>query len=188
MSVGAKGECAAPYDQRSVWTYQSKLSSSVFHLPDTCITRTSSLITQMESLPKLPTTRRLVTGHNKTGKAIFEFDEILMPVNPFPQASPDSGTSLPALGVTLIHRTRGFPVKIQGSIEELTPDNVRRGQGMKGIVCQIVDLAPTPKGQDVLLHRNQSLDYGVVLKGSMQIILDDGAEETLREGDVYVQK
>lgn len=38
------------------------------------------------------------------------------------------------------------------------------------------------------MHRNQSLDYGVVLRGTMQIILDDGEEKTLGEGDIYVQK
>jgi hypothetical protein len=136
----------------------------------------------MATLNNLPTTRRLVTGHDQKGKAVVEFDDILTPFNPFPKtvSTPES-----ALGVTLIHRTRGFPVKIQGSAEELTPVNVRRGQGEKGIVCQIIDLPPTREGH---FHRNQSLDYGVVLKGTMQIVLEDGIEETLGEGDVYVQK
>lgn len=142
----------------------------------------------MEPLPDLPTIRRLVTGHNKEGKAIFDFDEVLVPVNPA-YITPEQARlpDLP-LGVTLIHRTRSYPVKIQGSTEELTVDNLRRSQGEKGIVCQVVDLPPTPKGEPGFLHRNQSLDYGVVLKGSMKIILDDGVEHTLREGDVYVQK
>lgn len=138
----------------------------------------------MEALPDLPSTRRLVTGHNKQGKAIFDLDGALKPFNPRPTTSPTG----PPLGVTLIHRTRNFPVKIQGSAEELGPDNVRRGQGEPGIVCQIVDLPPTAKGDSGHLHRNQSLDYGVVLKGSVQLVLDDGVEETLREGDVFVQK
>jgi hypothetical protein len=142
----------------------------------------------MDSLPHLPTTRRLVTGHSSEGKAIFEFDEVLAPVNPAPTASALLGSSELPIGVTLIHRTRNYPVRIQGSREELAVENLRRGQGEKGIVCQIVDLPPTAKGQPGFLHRNQSLDYGVVLKGTMQIVLDDGVEETLRDGDVYVQK
>ena len=131
----------------------------------------------------LPTTRRVTTGHDKSGNAIVEFDDNITPVNPV-------GISPPALpfGVTLMHRTRGFPVKIQGSTEELTPDNLRRGRGEIGVVCQIVDLPPTPEGEVGHFHRNQSLDYGVVLKGSMQILLDGGTMETLQEGDVYVQK
>lgn len=142
----------------------------------------------MEQLAYLPSTRRLVTGHDTSGKAIFEFDEILKPVNPTPKTSGESAGLGTALGVTLIHRTRNYPVQIQGSTEELTVENLHRNKGEKGIVCQIVDLPPTPDGDAGFLHRNQSLDYGVVLKGTMQIILDDGLEQTLREGDVYVQK
>ncbi|OQV01449.1 Cupin domain-containing protein [Cladophialophora immunda] len=142
----------------------------------------------MEQLSHLPETRRLVTGHNREGKAVFEFDDLLTPVNPTPKdARPGTSADRP-VGVTLIHRTRNYPVKIQGGREELTMDNVRRGQGEKGIVCQIVDIPPTPKGAKPYLHRNESLDYGVVLKGSLQLLLDDGAVETLREGDVYIQK
>lgn len=142
----------------------------------------------MEQLSHLPNTRRLVTGHNREGKAIFEFDELLTPVNPTPKGSrPGTSTDKP-VGVTLIHRTRNYPVKIQGGKEELAVENVRRGQGEKGIVCQIVDIPPTPEGATPYLHRNESLDYGVVIKGSLQLLLDDGLIETLREGDVYIQK
>ena len=140
----------------------------------------------MDPINQLPTTRRLVTGHSQNGKAICAFDEALTPVNVFGNTSLESSDQ--PTGFTLIHRTRNYPGKIQGSAEELEPKNLRRGQGDRGIVCQIVDLPPTPEGKASYLHRNQSLDYGVVLKGSMQIILDDGAEQTLREGDVYVQK
>jgi hypothetical protein len=149
----------------------------------------------MDPITTLPATRRLVTGHNERGKAVFEFDEVLTPFNPYPKsggsevaADTADTDERPPLGVTLIHRTREYPVKIQGGAEELASENVRRGQGELGIVCQIVDLPPTPRGETGYLHRNQSLDYGVVLKGSMQILLDDGVEQTLTEGDVYVQK
>jgi quercetin dioxygenase-like cupin family protein len=132
-----------------------------------------------------------VTGHDGKGKATFQFDDFLTPFNPFAISSNSEAASNadePPLGVTLIHRTREYPVKVQGGAEELAPDNVRRGRGEPGVVCQIVDLPPTPSAKSGYLHRNQSLDYGVVLKGSMQILLDDGAEQTLREGDVFVQK
>lgn len=142
----------------------------------------------MEPITNLSTVSRLVTGHDSKGKAVFEDEQNLTPLNPRLNSSSDFLQSAQPLGVTLIHRTRGFPVRIQGAVEELTPDNLRRGQGPPGIVCQVVDLPPTPEEQTLYLHRNQSLDYGVVLKGSMQIILEDGEERTLNEGDVYVQK
>ncbi|KIW80845.1 hypothetical protein Z517_03868 [Fonsecaea pedrosoi CBS 271.37] len=142
----------------------------------------------MEQLNHLPPTRRLVTGHDRDGKAIFEFDDLLTPVNPTPKSARSDPSTPQPVGATLIHRTREYPVKIQGGREELTVDNIRRGQGEKGIVCQIVDVPPTPDGTKPYLHRNESLDYGVVLKGPLQLLLDDGAVETLREGDVYIQK
>ncbi|KIX06609.1 uncharacterized protein Z518_04585 [Rhinocladiella mackenziei CBS 650.93] len=145
----------------------------------------------MQPHPHLRPTRRLVTGHSPDGKAIFESDDKVIPVNPTPAPASDTPedeqTALP-VGITLIHRTENCPVKIQGSRNELNVENLRRGQGEKGVVRQIIDLPPTSQDKPLYLHRNQSLDYGVVLKGSMNIILDDGEEETLREGDVYVQK
>ncbi|RFU24884.1 hypothetical protein B7463_g11450, partial [Scytalidium lignicola] len=60
----------------------------------------------MEPLTHLPTIRRLVTGHDSAGKAIFEFDEVLTPVNPTPKTGRGSEGLGTALGVTLIHRTR----------------------------------------------------------------------------------
>lgn len=144
----------------------------------------------MDLLRQLQPTRRLVTGHDSRGKAIFQFDEVVHPVNPLGTKTleGDGDAATLPLGVTLVHRTRGYPVQIQGAEEELAPDNLRRGQRAPGIVCQVVDLPPSSTGSAGYLHRNQSLDYGVVLKGTMQIILDDGVERTLNEGDTYVQK
>lgn len=139
-------------------------------------------------LTQLPTVRRLVTGHNDKGTAIFEFDEKLQPFDPYSDPSQRNTSPGKPLGVTLIHRTRGTPVKVQGGEEELGSENVRRGRGEPGIVCQIVDLPPDSSDKQNFLHRNQSLDYGVILKGSMDIVLDNGETAILREGDVYVQK
>jgi hypothetical protein len=149
-----------------------------------------SPVSKMSSpeLTHLPATRRLVTGHDDAGKAVFFQDTRIHPFDPFQSSTKAQPISTPhSIGVTLIHRTHGFPVKIQGGEEELAQGNVKRGQGEPGVVCQIVDLPPAADAQPYL-HRNQSLDYGVVLKGSMEIILEGGAKKTLYEGDVYVQK
>ncbi|KAL4936973.1 hypothetical protein BDV06DRAFT_216246 [Aspergillus oleicola] len=50
-----------------------------------------------------------------------------------------------------------------------------------GIVCRIVDFVP---GNDVFMHRSQSLDYGVVLGGTVELVMDSGDVRTLRRGDV----
>jgi quercetin dioxygenase-like cupin family protein len=38
------------------------------------------------------------------------------------------------------------------------------------------------------MHRTRTLDYGVVISGSLVLELDDGIEVTLNAGDVLVQR
>jgi hypothetical protein len=133
-----------------------------------------------EPLLHLPPVRRVVTGHDATGKAIFHRDELITPV----AASSSHGRT----GFTLIHRTKGFPVKNQGTDSELGVENLQRSKGPAGIVCEVVDIPPGKSGESPLLHRNRSLDYGVILDGTINLVLDDGAEQTLRMGDVFVQR
>ena len=48
-----------------------------------------------------------------------------------------------------------------------------------------VDFAP---GFECMMHRTQSLDYGIVMEGSVELILDDGKTELMQRGDVAVQR
>lgn len=54
-----------------------------------------------------------------------------------------------------------------------------------GTIIRIVNFGPhhTP-----LMHRTQSLDYGVVLEGSVVMELDDGSKTILNKGDIAVQR
>nr|GAT47299.1 predicted protein [Mycena chlorophos] len=47
------------------------------------------------------------------------------------------------------------------------------------------DFAP---GDVTPAHRTQSLDYGIVMKGSVVLELDNGERTTLNEGDTVVQR
>lgn len=38
------------------------------------------------------------------------------------------------------------------------------------------------------MHRTQSLDYGIVLQGEIEMILDSGEKRTLKAGDIAVQR
>lgn len=38
------------------------------------------------------------------------------------------------------------------------------------------------------MHRTKSLDYGVVLEGEVEMVLDDGSVTKLRRGDVAIQR
>lgn len=59
-----------------------------------------------------------------------------------------------------------------------------------GVYCRIVDFPATGEQPDDvnILHRTQSVDFGVVLKGSIKLVLDDGIETVMNEGDVCVQR
>ncbi|ROV97048.1 hypothetical protein VSDG_04190 [Cytospora chrysosperma] len=54
-----------------------------------------------------------------------------------------------------------------------------------GSVLRIVDMRP---GGETPMHRTVSLDYGVVLEGEVELVLDSGESRVLRRGDVSVQR
>ncbi|KAH8594821.1 hypothetical protein B0O99DRAFT_623729 [Bisporella sp. PMI_857] len=54
-----------------------------------------------------------------------------------------------------------------------------------GTVLRIVDMQP---GQTSAMHRTTSLDYGVVLEGEVELILDGGETRVLKRGDTCVQR
>ncbi|PQE15118.1 Cupin domain protein [Rutstroemia sp. NJR-2017a BVV2] len=54
-----------------------------------------------------------------------------------------------------------------------------------GTVLRIVDVEP---GHTSPMHRTTSLDYGVVLEGEVELILDSGETKVLKRGDTCVQR
>lgn len=54
-----------------------------------------------------------------------------------------------------------------------------------GSVCRTVDFAPGSVSPN---HRTQSLDYGIMVAGTMVMVLDDAKEIELKSGDVVVQR
>lgn len=54
-----------------------------------------------------------------------------------------------------------------------------------GTVLRMVDLPP---GSTSPMHRTVSLDYGVVLDGEIELILDKGATRLMKRGDISVQR
>jgi len=38
-----------------------------------------------------------------------------------------------------------------------------------------------------MMHRTKSLDYGIVVEGSIELILDSGEKQVLQRGDVCIQ-
>jgi quercetin dioxygenase-like cupin family protein len=38
------------------------------------------------------------------------------------------------------------------------------------------------------MHRTATLDYGVVINGTTELVLDSGEKKVLKQGDVFVQR
>jgi quercetin dioxygenase-like cupin family protein len=115
--------------------------------------------------------RRVVTGHDASGKAIVTIDDVL------------PGRSMRA-GVTasVAWTSEGFPVDNNGDADE-----GKRQTGTthaNGTVFRIIEFAP---GNGERNHRTDSIDYAVVLSGEIDMDLD-GVETHLKAGDVIVQR
>jgi quercetin dioxygenase-like cupin family protein len=120
-----------------------------------------------------PPVRRIVTGHDEAGRAVFTADDLL-PVNPIP--SGDAAFSL-------IWTTATVPADNNDDT-----DGRSRDAGLtlhQGSVIRIVDMLP---GGVSPFHRSSSIDYGIVLSGEVELELDDGAVTTAFAGDIIVQR
>lgn len=119
------------------------------------------------------TVRRVVTGHDASGRAIVAIDE---PVN-------NVVSGRPGAHMSVIWTTQGFPVNNEGN-----EDASRRKTGTTladGTVFRVVSFGPgvTPRN-----HRTDSIDYAVVMSGEIDMELDDGVNVHLKAGDVLVQR
>jgi quercetin dioxygenase-like cupin family protein len=128
----------------------------------------------------LPAVDRFVTDHDSDGRSIFSqrVDESMQ----FQELS--DGARF-CLGYT----TRTTPVDMsngkdlvdyQGDLDN-KPGIMIPG----GTVLRIVDMRP---GALSPMHRTVSLDYGVVLEGEVELVLDSGEKRLMRRGDVSIQR
>ena len=86
--------------------------------------------------------------------------------------------------------TSEFPVSMNDDVDVSKHDQrIESGKmgfvNPNGTVLRYVDFAPEFES---MMHRTQSLDYGIVLEGSIELILDSGVKQTLHRGDACVQR
>ena len=116
--------------------------------------------------------RRVVTGHDETGRAVIKIEEI----------SQNLVSSRPGATASVVWKTQGFPVDNTGN-----EDQGRRPTGTtldNGTVFRVLELAP---GASPRNHRTDSIDYAVVMAGEIDMELDDTTVH-LKAGDVLVQR
>lgn len=88
--------------------------------------------------------------------------------------------------------TTQFPPNLNGDADVKAHDDKMAASGGKlglvsggGTVLRYVDFAP---GYTCMMHRTQSVDYGIVLEGQIVSVLDSGEEQLMGRGDVMVQR
>ncbi len=121
----------------------------------------------------LPPVQRVVTGHDADGRAVFKSQE------EFATRTIPSGDA----AFTLIWTTPTVPADLNDET-----DGRDRDAGLtlnQGSVIRVVDMLP---GGCSPMHRTNSIDYGIVLSGEVELELDDGAKTTVREGGIIVQR
>lgn len=57
--------------------------------------------------------------------------------------------------------------------------------GLSASVLRYVDFAPN---KEPYMHRTMSVDYGIVLEGQVELILDSGEKRIMKHGDSCVQR
>lgn len=133
--------------------------------------------TQISNLPGVTSH---ITGHNPAGQSIIE--------------SSNPATWNPLLNDTLafdvIYTTSEFPVSLTDNKDIATHADLVASKKLglvnpNGTVCRMVDFAP---GSEPLMHRTQSLDYGLVVEGEVEMVLDEGVTKMMKRGDVAVQR
>ncbi len=132
------------------------------------------------SISGFPGTQRLITSHNEAGKAVVQSTErtqwqsmrngrvcmslVYTTSEPLPNLNDDADV-------------KAHEKKVAAGKAGLVSPN--------GSVCRLVDFAP---GNDPQMHRTKSLDYGIVMEGEMELILDSGEVQLMRKGDVAIQR
>ncbi|OLN88495.1 hypothetical protein CCHL11_01890 [Colletotrichum chlorophyti] len=124
--------------------------------------------------------QRFITDHAPSGRAVF--NTALAPEIPQQTVG---GEAKFYLGYT----TQETPVSLASNADVASyaarlaspPGIVIPG----GSVLRIVDMPPASLSP---MHRTVSLDYGVVLEGEIELVLDSGETRLMRRGDVSVQR
>ncbi|HKS86313.1 MAG TPA: cupin domain-containing protein [Pseudolabrys sp.] len=117
--------------------------------------------------------RRVVTGHTADGRARIEIDEVAKNV-----ISNRQGASS-----CVVWSTKGFPVDNDSFHDPTSGTFKTTVEG--GTVFRIVRYEPGVAPRN---HRTDSVDYAVVISGSIDMELDDGTVVKLNAGDVLVQR
>src|SRR5262245_40282425 len=118
--------------------------------------------------------RRIVTGHDASGNSVVLADA------PAPKTL-DVGTA----AFHELWITDQTPVEIAATEPETTDRPVRTPPPADGVLVRFTE---QEAGAVSPMHRTETVDVGIVLDGETWLLLDDGSETRVGQGDVVVQR
>ncbi|KAJ9632341.1 hypothetical protein H2203_000746 [Taxawa tesnikishii (nom. ined.)] len=128
----------------------------------------------------LPDFQRLITTHSSDGKAVFS--------SAIDETSKFKGVDNGNADFCLSYATSSFPVDMNNDADlERYKEYLVSPPGLvdsQGTVLRHVDIKP---GFTSPMHRTVSLDYGIVLMGEVELILDSGEKKIMKAGDIAIQ-
>lgn len=137
-------------------------------------------------------TRKIITGIDKKGKAVFDSDE-QVPITIMPE-------NFPGFALTELFYTEDDP-QTSETMQKIRPYDIELPKGaFRFCICEIPPLSdlvtyakknnlPLPLDEkDYLLHKTQSIDYLYILQGEVVLRLDSGEEKLVKKGDFTVQR
>jgi quercetin dioxygenase-like cupin family protein len=117
--------------------------------------------------------RRLVTGHSPSGTAVFTSD------NQYETVVIPSGDA----AMATIWTTSSVPADLNDETDGRERD---AGTTLKGgSVIRVVDILPNASSP---MHRTNSIDYGIIISGTIELELENQEIKTLTQGDIIVQR
>jgi mannose-6-phosphate isomerase-like protein (cupin superfamily) len=144
--------------------------------------------------------RRVVTGHDASGKSVFVSDETVEPVlttmmaqfQPYVLWGADKPPEFPDGGTMPEFRTYFPPVGgFRFGIFTVLPGGEQPGTAdeaaLADVEAKLPGLLRYMDATDPGMHTTDTIDFEVVLDGTIVLELDDGAEVTLNPGDTVVQ-
>ncbi|KAL2207519.1 hypothetical protein CC79DRAFT_1333325 [Sarocladium strictum] len=134
----------------------------------------------------LPRIHRYITTHDTRGKAVYS--------NAVPEAlnfwKVDAADGQ-AAGFELGYTTAGLPIDLNGDQDLLSFKNAYEKKQQSGLVKHggtILRFCDIPPAGTSPMHRTNSLDYGILITGSLECLLDSGESRTIYPGEVVVQR
>jgi naringenin degradation protein FdeH len=151
----------------------------------------------------LPPVRRVVTGHDDAGRAVLAQD-----------GTPPNVVAFDAVPGTVFHEvwaTDAVPARIDNGpdptlgrlelapprggtrirIVDVPPDTVQNAIAPEQAAAAFAEIGAAHShslhGPHALMHRTETVDYGIVLSGEVWLVVDED-ETRLEPGDVVVQR